>query len=149
MHERHGETKTRLYTTWRGMRWRCNNPRGTNARWYAGKGVRVCDEWSSFPAFKAWAEANGYREGLTLDRIDPNGHYEPANCRWATMLQQAENRTDVRPVEINGETLCILAWSKRTGIGFTTLYKRYNKGVRGEALIAPPRVPAWKKLTPR
>jgi hypothetical protein len=89
----HGETRTRLYRTWRNMLARCRNPRNTAYRYYGAMGVTVCEEWQhGFVAFRDWAVAHGYAEHLTIDRIDPWGNYEPRNCRWATYLEQRHNQ---------------------------------------------------------
>lgn len=89
----HGERDTRLYNIWVHIRQRCGNPQNKNFMYYGGRGVRVCIEWrDSFEAFRAWALANGYRDDLTIDRIDANGNYEPSNCRWLTQAEQNRNR---------------------------------------------------------
>lgn len=89
----HGMTNTRLFHIWQGMVMRCTRPQ--DARWpnYGGRGVSICDEWShDFKAFYDWAISHGYKEDLSIDRINNNGNYEPDNCRWATAAEQVRNR---------------------------------------------------------
>lgn len=89
----HGEYKTRLYRIWMDMRARCNRVTATGYKYYGGRGISVCLEWSnSFEAFRDWSIANGYDETLTIDRIDVNGNYEPSNCRWTDWHTQVINR---------------------------------------------------------
>jgi len=83
----------RLYKIWQGIRQRCNNPNDKDYETYGGRGIKVCDEWNnSSEVFIVWALANGYKENLSIDRIDFNSGYSPENCRWATWTQQARNK---------------------------------------------------------
>ncbi len=145
MHEKHGfNGKDRIYRIWVAMRQRCEKPYTSNFARYGAQGVRVCEEWnSSFPAFRAWALANGYADALSIDRIDPNGNYTPENCRWATAQQQATNQRTACLVEVDGVTLTVAEWAKLKGFHLTTLYRRYRKGIRGKDFLAPsvPKLP--------
>lgn len=94
---KHGEgscrrnEQSRLFNCWRNMKQRCTNPKRKDFRWYGQKGIQVCREWSeSYKQFKEWADGAGYREDLTLDRIDENKNYEPANCRWIPFSENLE-----------------------------------------------------------
>lgn len=90
---KHGMSHSRLYRIWLCMRRRCYDERNIGYKYYGGRGIGVCDEWrNSFEAFRDWALANGYRDDLTIDRIDVNGNYEPLNCRWTDISTQLKNR---------------------------------------------------------
>ena len=99
---KHGGTGTRLFSIWSHMRERCNRENGDHATWYHDKGIRVCEEWDgSFELFREWSYANGYheqpydtpyKEMLSIDRIDPNKGYSPANCQWISVSQNSIRR---------------------------------------------------------
>lgn len=90
----HGLSRIPEYYVWKTMRQRCENPNQNDYRWYGGLGVNVCDRWRDFVSF---FEDMGPANGLTLDRIDPTGHYEPANCRWADWETQRVNKRQKCP----------------------------------------------------
>jgi len=84
----HGMTNTKLFGVWNGIKQRCYNPNSKSYKTYGDRGIKVCDEWrDDFMTFHNWAIANGYKEGLTIDRIDNDGDYEPNNCRWITLQE--------------------------------------------------------------
>lgn len=89
----HRLSKTKLYHVWATMKHRCKNPNDRNYARYGGRGITFCDEWNKYEPFHKWAMENGYREGLTIDRRNNDGNYEPSNCRWITMQEQQKNKT--------------------------------------------------------
>lgn len=94
----HGGKGTRLYNIWKNARQRCRNPKCPDYRVYGARGVRFAHVWDDFAVFREWALANGYRDDLTLDRINPDGDYCPENCRWATWREQRHNQRRCKEV---------------------------------------------------
>lgn len=123
-----GYSKTQLYMYWLSMRQRCFYPKTNGYKNYGGRGITVCEEWrNNFENFRNWALSNGYKVGLTLDRIDPNDDYCPDNCRWATIKEQSNNKRNNHVLELNGEKHTISEWSEITGINKNTILSRVVK----------------------
>jgi hypothetical protein len=135
----HGMARTRTYRAWRAMKSRCQNPNATKFRFYGGRGIEVCERWERFENFLSDMGQCG--PGLSLDRIDPNGNYEPGNCRWATRLTQANNTRSNVNVTLNGDTKTIAEWCALSGLRPFTVYSRINiYGWTPErALTTPPK----------
>lgn len=135
--------KHRLYATWNGMRQRCLNSKSARYGDYGGRGIKICDEWANdFRAFEKWAYENGFEEGLTIDRMNNDGNYEPSNCRWATYSMQNSNqrkRTPSRRYEIDGVKKTQKEWCEEYGVHAETVRYRMRKmGMTlKEALTAP------------
>lgn len=92
----HGMSHSKIYNSWRAMHERCRLKTHKEYKNYGGRGIKVCEEWRSFEPFYQWSLKNGYSEGLTIDRIDVDGNYEPQNCRWITIQQQQKNKQKKR-----------------------------------------------------
>ncbi len=123
---KHGKSRTRLYRIWIGMKDRCGNPNNPH---YGGRGITVCDEWQSdFEAFYRWAISNGYKNDLTIDRIDNDGNYEPSNCRWVTGKQNSNNKSNNKKYEYEGQEYTIPELSRMTGINASTIRSRLKAG---------------------
>ncbi|MGL5719817.1 MAG: hypothetical protein ACRCYP_03370 [Alphaproteobacteria bacterium] len=137
----HGESRTRLYRIWRGMKNRTLNLYEGKDQSYHEKGITVCDEWlSSYETFRDWAIENGYKKELTIDRINPMGHYAPGNCRFTTMKVQQNNRTNNKRITAWGESKTLAQWlgDPRCQIGRESLKCRLNFGWNAELAISMP-----------
>lgn len=118
----HKMTKTRLHNIWLRMKSRCYYSKDIEYKRYGARGITVCKEWrNSFETFRDWALANGYTDNLSIDRIDVNGNYEPSNCRWATVLEQACNKRNNHFLTIDGERLTLSQWQRKYGIKSSTM----------------------------
>lgn len=118
----------RLYRTWLNMKRRCDNKRSDKYKYYGARGIVVCDEWlHDFRAFHDWAINNGYRDDLTIDRIDVDGNYEPSNCKWVDQKTQTRNTTRNVYYTINGERHCLSEWCEILNLNYKTIWQRINK----------------------
>lgn len=132
----HNLSRTKLHGVWCGMLQRCYYKKHIDNEWYSAKGLEVCDEWRhDFEAFYRWAQATGYHEGLSIDRIKNDKGYSPDNCRWATPSEQANNRTTNINITYQGRTQTLKQWARELDIHYLSLYHRYKKGVPFEIAI--------------
>lgn len=128
-----------LYEVYRSMHTRCENPNNTQYHNYGGRGIKVCEEWSGkygFLVFKTWSDEAGYQRGLTLDRIDVNGNYEPSNCRWATWEIQGNNRRNTRYIEFENQQVPFSMFVRQNGLNYNKAQRLYYKGYNGEQILA-------------
>lgn len=130
--------KEKLYGVWKCMRQRCSDPNVSRAKYYVNKGITVCDEWSDYLVFREWAMSNGYKEGLTLDRINNDGNYCPENCRWVTYEVQANNHSRNKRLSYNGETKTLSEWASVTGLPYDTIKRRLYYGWSVEKTLTTP-----------
>lgn len=143
----HGHTKNRKssreYQSWNSMLARCYNPNNSDYHNYGGRGVKVCDRWRlSFESF--FADMGPVPDGHTIDRVDTNGDYEPGNCKWSTLIEQANNRRDNVRLQHNGKTQTIAQWSRELGIKEGTLQTRIKLGWSHEKALTTP-VKLWRR----
>ena len=135
MAKKHYMKNTKLYSIWNEMRCRCNNPNDKNYKRYGAKGISVCEEWSNFRNFYPWAFANGYQEGLSIDRIDPTGNYEPSNCRWITLKEQQRNRGNNVKLYHDGKSLTIGEWCEINNVSYSCIKSRYYRLLKKQSTV--------------
>lgn len=123
---KHGDYKTSLYNAFNLMWQRCTNANLPAWKNYGGRGIQVCDRWKEYDNFKA-DMGMLHRPGLTLDRINNDGNYEPGNCRWATRKEQQRNRRINHLLTIGSETLCAGEWAGRAGIDTHIVLSRLRR----------------------
>lgn len=114
-----------IHTSYICMKSRCYRLTDKCYDIYGGRGIKVCDEWlNDFGSFYFWAINNGAKKGLSIDRIDSNGDYEPENCRWVDAYTQNRNKRNNHNISVNGVTKCLNDWAKIVGVSHTTLWQR-------------------------
>jgi hypothetical protein len=134
----HGLSKTRLYTIWKNIHSRCLNKNNPVYKHYGGRGITLCDEWRDYKNFYQWSMSNGYKDDLTIDRIDVNGNYEPNNCRWADDYTQHNNTRKNVYVVYKGQRKTASQWSRELKISKCRLYRQLKNGKTLEEIINTP-----------
>ena len=124
----HNLSNTRLYKLYFDIKKRCYNSNHRNYKNYGARGIRLCKEWEDdFLSFYNWAINNGYKDNLTIDRIDVNGNYEPSNCRWVNQEIQQNNRRSNFLITYKNETHTLSEWCKKLNLNYFTVQQRFNK----------------------
>lgn len=124
----HGHSQDGPYNTWSCMIARCEIPTTEYYDRYGRRGIKVCQEWHDYTTFYNWAMSTGWVRGLTIDRINPNGNYEPSNCRWATNQEQQWNRENTRRVMYYGEEHVVAELAHEMGIDQHRVHNRLFNG---------------------
>ena len=118
----------KLYKKWLHMKDRCYNINDVSYKNYGKRGITVCEEWKNYDNFAEWSLKNGYKPNLELDRINVNGNYEPKNCKWIPMSEQASNTRKTIWLTYNGITKTMVQWAKELNIPYQKLYYRKTQG---------------------
>lgn len=134
----HGLSKTRLYEIWWGMKKRCFYPKAKFYKDYGGRGVTIAHEWLDFATFYSWAMENGYSEGLTIERKDVNGNYEPGNCKWIPLTKQMRNTRSNHLITYQNQTRCMTEWAEIMNLKVETLFHRLKSGWDIEKALTQP-----------
>lgn len=140
MGKRHGLIKHPLHRSWANMKTRCSNKKVHNYKWYGGKGITVCSEWQKFCAFYEWAMKNGWKEGLSLERLDNDRNYCPSNCTFIPRKHQQKNQSSNIRLTAFGKTQIISDWSRERGLPYEALRGRLKRGWSHEATVG---LPLW------
>lgn len=136
LNRRHGYSHTPLHDCWIGMRKRCRNPKSNSYKNYGARGIRVCERWERFENFLQ-DMGPSFREGLALDRINNDGNYEPGNCRWATLSQNARNKRNTKIITIHGVRKPLASFAEEHGINRYTLLSRVTNEWSESDLLLP------------
>lgn len=144
---KHGMRNKKLYNVLEGIKSRCLNPKNNYFYLYGARGIKVCEEWcSDREKFFSWALENGYKEGLSIDRIDVNGDYCPENCRWVDRKKQMNNTRRNVFITFNDETKTISEWASKFGFKPSLIRDRLKWGWTIEKALTTPVKPIKRKV---
>lgn len=138
-----------IYSQWKSMRNRCNNPNHEQFKDYGGRGIKICKEWDDFKVCENWAFNNGYKDGLTIDRKDNDEGYYPENCKWSTRLEQNNNQRSNVILTYKGESKTLSQWARHLGISYRTIHHRYRRGWTIEEIMTTPQGSRRDKPSPK
>lgn len=123
---KHGKTYSAAWYSWQNMIRRCREPKNPAYKNYGGRGIKVCNQWMKFENF--YADMGDPPDGMTIERLDVDGDYEPNNCRWATYVEQNNNRRDNRRIEIDGKINTLSEWCREYGQPYGRVARRLSQG---------------------
>lgn len=133
----HGPSGTRVYRIWEHIHKRCSVPSHNDHKDYGGRGIRVCERWSSFEAFFA-DMGHPPSEDHSIDRRDTNGHYEKDNCKWSTNVEQANNRRNTVFLTLNGVSRSRSDWARELGLSPGAIKARQRLGWPDDRILTTP-----------
>ena len=139
---KHNLTRTRIYRIWENMKQRCYNEKNHKFRIYGARGIKICDEWlNDVTKFYEWSLKNGYADNLSIDRIDVNGDYCPENCRWATMVEQQNNKNQNIIINYKDEKFTLSEFCRKLNLNYRTIVGRIKiyKSYDGEIILQKPK----------
>lgn len=125
----HNMTHHPLFPIWDAVMNRCYNQNNRSYADYGGRGIKVCDDWHLVENFCKWGYENGFEKGLTIERIDVNGNYEPSNCKWIPSNEQAWNTRKTVYVDINGEMIPLARTARKLGLEPCLVWHRWKRGI--------------------
>lgn len=136
------------YSSYSGMKTRIFNPNHINYEFYGGRGIKIAENWIGKGGFKNFLNDMGERpsKDYSLDRINNDGDYEPSNCRWATLKEQANNKSNTLFVELNGVIKPVSLWASELNINPSTIKDRINKGFPSELVLRQDKIKRKAKL---
>ena len=117
---------------------RCENPTNGSYKNYGAKGIKVCEEWHDYENFKNWALNKGYKEGLSIDRIDNYDNYYPENCRWVSFIEQQNNKRNNHYITYNNKTQTMTDWARELGTNYQTIIARLKRGWTEQEAVSIP-----------
>jgi len=133
---KHNLRNTRLYNIWRGMKKRCYDLKNKDYKNYGKRGIKICEEWlNDFKTFYDWAMSNGYKDNLTIDRIDTNGNYEPNNCRWTDLETQQNNRRNTEHITIGNDSKTMSQWARTIGVHHSSISNKKTTELKKEYIL--------------
>lgn len=131
--------RKRLYKIWLNMKQRCYDKNTINYKYYGDRGITIYEEWlnkeNGFINFYNWATQNGYKEGLSIDRINNDGNYEPDNCKWSSIQEQQQHKRTTNYLTYHGKTQNLMQWSKELNIPYSSLLYRYKQKFSIEQIL--------------
>lgn len=142
---KHGKHGTKTYQTWKSMRERCLCKTAKAYPRYGGRGITVCDRWDSFENF--YADMGDRPENHSIERIDNNGPYSPENCKWATDIEQANNKRNNRLLTYGGKTQTVPQWARDLNIKQGTIAVRLMRGLPIETVLSVEKLPSYTEKT--
>lgn len=134
----HNGNHEALYSVWKGIRQRCNDPNFPAYKNYGARGIAMCTEWNDYAAFRAWAYQAGYSPGLDIDRINNNSNYSPENCRWVSRKKNCNNTRRNVLITYDGRTQTATMWAEELGLSPCTVLWRYHHWENVEDVLFTP-----------